>query len=83
MTVENITISNISIWLTIDQLRMYSADRSRIESRQEYLCYFKLSEPTPMIIGELFRDTENKPMLFSSVEDAISFATRQLTMMLK
>jgi hypothetical protein len=36
MTVENITISNISIWLTIGQLKMYSADRSRIESRQEY-----------------------------------------------
>jgi len=83
MTVENITISNISIWLTIDQLRMYSADRSRFESRQEYLCYFKLSEPTPMIIGELFRDTENKPMLFLSVEEAISFAKNELTNRLK
>ena len=83
MTVENITINNISIWLTIDQLRKYSTDRSKIESKQEFLCYFKFSEPTPIIVGELFRDTENKPMLFLTVKDAISFAKKELTNRLK
>ncbi len=48
MTVENITINNISIWLSIDQLRKYSTDGSKIESKQEFLCYFKFSEPTPI-----------------------------------
>jgi len=40
---------------------------------------FQIFRPTPIIVGELFRDTENKPMLFSSIDEAISFATRELT----
>jgi len=44
MTVENIIVNDISIWLTFDQLRMYSKDRSKIESKQEFLCYFKFSD---------------------------------------
>lgn len=83
MSVENITINGISVWVTVDQLRVYSADRSRIETRQEFLCYFKLSEPTSIIQGELFRDSENKPKLFDSGNKAIEYAKTELDKRLK
>ena len=44
---------------------------------------FQIFRPTPIIVGELFRDTENKPMLSLTVEDAISFAKKELTNRLK
>jgi hypothetical protein len=83
MIIENITINNNSVWITIDQLRVYSADRIRIESREEYLCYFKLSEPTSMIIGELLKDESNIPRLFNSVENAFVYAKSELEKRLK
>jgi hypothetical protein len=83
MTIENITISGISVWLSVDQLRVYSSDRSRIETKQEFLCYFKLSEPTAMIIGELFKDDSHKPKLFNSVDSALTFARTELEKRLK
>ena len=83
MTIENITISGISVWLSVDQLREYSSDISRIETRQEFLCYYKLSEPTAMIIGELFKDDSNKPILFNSVDTALAFAINELERRLK
>lgn len=83
MTVENIKINGISVCLLADQLRVYSSDRSRIETRQEFLCYFKLSEPTSMIIGELFKDDSNKPILFNSVDTALAFAKNELERRLK
>ncbi len=79
MTVDNITINKISIWLTIDQLRMYSTDRSIIENKKEYLCYFKYSEPTQIFLGELLRDVDKRPMLFESVDIARDYAIKELT----
>ena len=83
MTVENITLCGISLWISVHQLQVYSPDRSKIEARQEFLCYFKLSEPTATIIGELFRDDVNKPMLFNSVENAMIYAKTELEKRLK
>ena len=83
MTVENVTINGISVWLTVDQLRVYSNDRSRIETRQEFLCYFKLAEPTTMIIGELFKDESLKPKLFNTVDSALTYARTELEKRLK
>jgi hypothetical protein len=83
MIIKNITINNNSVWITIDQLRVYSADRIRIESREEYLCYFKLSEPTSMIIGELLKDESNIPKLFNSVDNAFVYAKSELEKRLK
>lgn len=83
MIIKNIPINNISVWITIDQLRVYSADRMRIESQKEFLCYFKLSEPTSMIIGELLKDESNLPKLFNSVENALVYAKSELEKRLK
>ncbi len=49
-----------------------------IDSEEEFLCYFKLTEPTPLIYGELFRDENGKPLLFDTVENAVKYAQREL-----
>lgn len=78
MTVKEIKIKDRSVWLAIDQLRMYSQDLNCIEDRPEYMCYFKLTEPTPIIYGELLRDQEAKPILFTTIDDAIREAKELL-----
>ncbi|WP_291401364.1 hypothetical protein [Daejeonella sp.] len=83
MIIRNLTINNFSVWITIDQLRFYSNNRLRIESPEEFLCYFKLTEPTPMIIGELFKDEFNVPKLFNSADNALKYAEYELEKRLK
>jgi hypothetical protein len=74
MIVKNIEIKSRTVWLAIDQLRTYSVDFKFIEEKSEFLCYFKLTEPNPIICGELLRDTDNKPILFKTVDEAIEKA---------
>jgi len=71
MTVKEMQLKNRTVWLAIDQLRTYSADFKNIEEKQEFLCYFKLTEPNFNIYGELIRDKEGKPILFKTVDEAI------------
>ena len=74
MTIKEIKLTNRTVWLEIDQLRTYSADSGLIEDKSEFLCYFKLTETTQTIFGELIRDNNNKPIVFNSIEDAIEKA---------
>ncbi len=78
MTIKIIQIKEKAIWLAIDQLRTYSLDFKFIEEKPEFLCYFKLTEPNPIIYGELLRDKEGKPILFKSVDEAIEKAKELL-----
>ncbi len=78
MKVKEIQLKNRTVWLAIDQLRIYSADFKFIEEKPEFLCYFKLTEPNPIIYGELLRDKEGKPILFNSVDEAIEKAIELL-----
>lgn len=77
--VKEIVIKNRIIWLVIDQLRTYTEDYKFIEEKPEFLCYFKLTEPNPIIYGELLRDKENKPILFKTVDEAIEKAKEYLS----
>jgi hypothetical protein len=45
MKVKEIQLKNRTVWLAIDQLRIYSADFKFIEEKSEFLCYFNLTEP--------------------------------------
>jgi hypothetical protein len=78
MTVKIIHLKDKTIWLAIDQLRTYSSDFKLIEDKPEFLCYFKLTEPNPIIYGELLRDNEGKPKLFTSIDEAIEKAKELL-----
>ena len=78
MVIRTIEVGGRTIWLSIDQLRVYSQDTNMIDIEEEFLCYFKLTEPTPLIYGELFRDENGKPLLFDTVDNALSYAKREL-----
>ena len=74
MIVKNIELKSRTVWLSIDQLRTYSVDFKFIEEKSEFLCYFNLTEPNQIFSGELLRDTDNKPILFQTVDEAIEKA---------
>jgi hypothetical protein len=71
-----ITFGSLKIWLFIQQLHIYKKDDSKsITEVPEYLCYFKFSEPTVIVYGELMCDKDGAPpKLFGSIEEAEQFA---------
>lgn len=83
MKIEILEINDKLIWLAIDQLRIYSVDQKIINTKNEFLCYFKLTEPTPFIYGELFLDKSGKPILFDSEQSAIEHAKAELDIRIK
>lgn len=77
MIKENLQIRGINVWIIIDQIRTYSLDRTVIVTLDECLCYFNFSEPTAIIIGEIFREN-GLPKLFNTVGAARTFAIQEL-----
>jgi len=79
--VRVLTFGNLKIWLFIQQLTTYHNNNSqRLLQTQEFICYFKFSEPTLFVYGELFRGTWNQqPMLFSSMEATEEFMSKYLS----
>jgi hypothetical protein len=70
---------DVKIWLFIQQLHQNQFDDVKnLISTDQYLCYFKFSEPTVMIFGELIYDHLNHPKVFSSIDDAEKFANTYL-----
>ncbi|MDR1594152.1 MAG: hypothetical protein LBS43_06685 [Prevotellaceae bacterium] len=43
------------------------------------ICYFSVQVPTCLLAGELFRNNDNKPKLFISIEEAIEYAKEELS----
>ena len=80
MIVRIITFKTIMVWLFIQQLHRYENHDFKILSEGlEYLCYFKFSEPTQIIFGELIRELEMQaPIIFRSPEEAETYATDYL-----
>jgi len=79
MIVRHITIGNVNVWLSIDQLRTYDVnDRNKIIELNQYVCYFKFAEPTPYVFGELIRKKNNLPVLFNSIDEAIEYAINMI-----
>ena len=78
--VRVITFGSLKVWLFIQQLHAYSKDDLKnLPEIQEFICYFKFSEPTQIIYGELIRKPESKyPMLFNTIEEAEQYASDYL-----
>lgn len=74
MIVRAIQLKDKIVWLVIDQLRRYSTDFKSLDENEEFLCYFKLSEPSSILYGELLRDMEGRPLLFKNVDEAVEKA---------
>lgn len=73
--VKIITIGDVRVWFYVQQLLSYDGDSKNIIEISKYMCYFKFSEPTAIILGDLLRDENKKPFLFNSIEEAIGQGT--------
>lgn len=69
---ETIDINGNTIWLTIDQIRVFNEDMNLIETKNEFICFFKLTETT-QFYGELLRDENNVVLVFKSPDQAIQY----------
>lgn len=68
--------NTITVWFFIDRVRTYEPNnRNEIIETEDFVCYFKFSEPTPIILGELVRDKNGAVKIFSATNDALAFAT--------
>lgn len=83
MRILSVTIKATIVWLVIDQLRVYSSDTMNFTTKNKFLCYFKNSEPTPFIYGELFTDNNENPIMFDSEKSAIDYAYVELERRIK
>jgi hypothetical protein len=70
--IKKILIGNTQVWLLFHGFLYYNENHELIESLNKYLCYFKFTEPTPMIYGELIKDEVGKPIVFQNIDDAIT-----------
>lgn len=82
MKIISSEIKQSTVWILLDQLRTYTHDMKNTECRDEFLCYFKMSEPTPFIYGELLRDSSGTPILFKSADEAIEVCKEHLNKLL-
>jgi hypothetical protein len=71
-----LTYGNKKIWLFIQQLHQHTAvGFVNPEPLPKHLCYFKFSEPTVILFGELIRDPASGiPFVFDSSDEAEKFA---------
>lgn len=77
--VRIVTFVNDKVWLFIQELHGHDEETKNLVPSSKFLCYFKFSEPSVMVYGELIRDPESKaPLVFGSSEAAESYATRYL-----
>jgi hypothetical protein len=76
--IRTIKINNTDVWLYIQRLTVYEKINGlmQLNEKEEYLCYIKLSPPTEIIFGELIRDEQKKPKLFSTPEEAEIYAIK-------
>ncbi len=77
MKIVAINIKEQNIWITIEQLVVFNKELNFYENINEFLCYFKLSEPNNYIIGELFKDKNKIPKVFKSELEALDYAKEQ------
>lgn len=78
--VRVLTFDDLKIWLFVQQLSSYNQNyTNNLYPIQQYICYFKFSEPTIVVYGELIFRPENKqPMVFTTVEEAEQYAFEYL-----
>ena len=83
MRIETIEINGFTIWILLDQLRVYSDNKKLVETKNEFLCYYKLTEPNTFNYGELIKDVKGIPIIFKTPEDAIKYTETELKKKIK
>ena len=73
--VRILTFGSITMWLYIQQLRGYKSNNIiNLFDEPRHICYFKFTEPSFAVFGELIMDDNNIPKIFKSPEEAEQFA---------
>jgi hypothetical protein len=72
-----LTYGSLKIWVFIQQLHAYNDENLKeLPEVQEFICYFKFSEPTVIVYGELIREKESGlPLTFQTMEEAEHYAS--------
>jgi hypothetical protein len=75
-----VTFGNEKVWLFIQELHGHDEkDKKNLVPSSKFLCYFKFTEPSVMVYGELIRDPETSvPLIFNSADETEKFVTNYL-----
>lgn len=75
--IKKVQINNIPVWFYTEQLSQHShSNREELVPSGEYICYFKFTEPTSLIHGELLKDEYKRPKLFTDSEEAVVYGMK-------
>jgi hypothetical protein len=77
-----VTFGNEKVWLFIQELHQHNdknKDLKNLVPSSKFLCYFKFTEPSVVVYGELIRDAETSiPLVFNSADEAEKFTFNYL-----
>jgi hypothetical protein len=77
--VRLITFGSLKVWIYLQQLYENKPESKGVTDINKFICYFKFSEPTVMVYGELVMDEDyHLPAIFDSLEDAEKTAIRYI-----
>lgn len=69
--VESFNNGKISVWFSIMRLTSYDQNMAMQEKENLFICFFKFSEPSIIIIGELIRNIDGNITVFQNENNAI------------
>lgn len=80
MTIKIQKEDQIFIWVSIEEVNVYSESKNVIEHTGEYICYLKHTETSPYIVfGEPLKDENKKLLIFKSKQEAINYVKKITT----
>jgi hypothetical protein len=71
IVVEKFNKGSLNVWFYIDNIRYYESNQVIVEKKDEFLCYFKFSEPTIICLGELVKHPDGKIVIFKTAQNAL------------
>ncbi len=79
MTIK-ITLQDQSIvWVSIEEVNVFSESKNIIEHTGEYICYLKFAQIPPYLsIGDPLKDENNKPLIFNNYQEGIEYVKKLL-----
>ena len=72
----SLKINNSTVWLVLEPLCFHKG--GKLTESQLFVCYFSFRLPITIPYGEMILDSEGKPVIFKSKEDAELYALKNL-----
>jgi hypothetical protein len=71
---EKFNNGTVTVWFYIDNIRYYDKNQKLIEKNDQFVCYFKFSEPTILCLGELVKNLKNEIVILNTSSNTLSNA---------